>query len=438
MPEPLNVLVVEDDLQLRDALCLTLECAGHRVLGAADGPAALRLIEREAFNLVVSDLRMQPMDGIELLRAIRANSPHLPVLLMTAFGDVDKAVSAMRAGACDFLLKPFEPRALLEHVARHAAQPAQSEGLIAADPRTKNLLALAARVARTDATVLLTGESGTGKEVFARYIHGQSPRHGAPFVAINCAAIPETLLESELFGYEKGAFTGAVKQTRGKIEYANAGTLFLDEVGDLPPALQAKLLRFLQERVVERIGGREEIPVDVRIVCATHQNLKDMMDQARFREDLYYRLSEIVIDIPALRNRDGDSLLLARAFLAKFTEQQSKPTMHFSEEAAEAIEAHAWPGNVRQLENAVKRAVIMAEGSRIARDDLGLSSDVVKPEPVNLRQVRDEAERKAVVRALGRTDGNLVKAAELLGVSRPTLYDLLNRYGLKAGVRPVL
>jgi two-component system NtrC family response regulator len=305
-------------------------------------------------------------------------------------------------------------------------------GIITHDSGMQRLTRTVEKLAPSDATVLLLGESGTGKELLARALHDCSPRVNNRFVAINCAAIPETLLESELFGDERGAFTGAAKQTRGKIEYANGGTLFLDEVGDLPHALQAKLLRFLQERVVERIGGREEISVDVRIVCATHQNLKEMMQQGRFREDLYYRLSEVVLEIPALRDRQGDSMLLANAFLLKFVEQQGKPTMHFSEEAVQAIEAHAWPGNVRELENAVKRGVIMAEGNRIARDDLGLGQPGEKPEPINLRQVREEAERKAIVRALGRSDGNLVRAAELLGVSRPTLYDLLNRYGLKS------
>jgi Response regulator containing CheY-like receiver, AAA-type ATPase, and DNA-binding domains len=291
MPEPLNILVVEDDLQLRDALCLTLECAGHHVMGAADGPAALHLLEREAFNLVVSDLRMQPMDGIELLKAIRGSEPHLPVLLMTAFGDVDKAVSAMRAGACDFLLKPFEPKVLLEHVARHAAQPSQAEGVIAADPRTRNLLALAARVAKTEATVMLTGESGTGKEVFARHIHSQSPRHGAPFVAINCAAIPENLLEATLFGHEKGSFTGAQAAQAGKFEQAQGGTLLLDEISEMPLALQAKLLRVLQEREVERVGGKKPIPLDIRVLATSNRDMAKEVAAGRFREDLYYRLN---------------------------------------------------------------------------------------------------------------------------------------------------
>jgi len=283
----------------------------------------------------------------------------------------------------------------------------------------------------SDATALITGESGTGKGLIARAIYGHSKRSDKPFLAINCAAIPENLLESELFGYEKGAFTGASKQTRGKIEYADGGTFLLDEVGDLPIALQAKLLRFLQERVVERLGGREEIPVDVRIVCATHQDLKALIVEGRFREDLYYRLSEIVITIPPLRERPGDAVLLAHALMHKFSSQQGRSLHGFKPDALSAIEAYAWPGNVREMENYVKRAVIMAEGSQISVEDLGLSSAGTEPEPVNLRQVRDEAEKKAIVKALSRVDGNVVKAAELLGISRPTLYDLMNRHGLR-------
>jgi len=385
--------------------------------------------------------------GFETLRKALELFPDTKVIVITGNQDRAHAVQAVGMGAYDFYQKPFDPdvlgliidRAFRLHqlqnenrklLARSATSTLQ--GVITHDSGMQRLTRTVEKLAPSDATGLILVESGTGKELLARALHELSPRAANRFVAINCAAIPENLLESELFGYERGAFTGAAKQTRGKIEYANGGTLFLDEVGDLPHALQAKLLRFLQERVVERIGGREEISVDVRIVCATHQNLKDMMQQGRFREDLYYRLSEVIIQIPALRERQGDAMLLANAFLVKFTEQQGKPSMHFSEEASEAIETHPWPGNVRELENAVKRAVIMADGNRIARDDLGLSASGEKPDPVNLRQVREEAERKAIVRALGRSDGNLVKAAELLGVSRPTLYDLLNRYGLKS------
>jgi two-component system NtrC family response regulator len=278
---------------------------------------------------------------------------------------------------------------------------------------------------------MLLGESGTGKEVLARALHNLSPRAAQRFMAINCAAIPENLLESELFGYEKGAFTGAAKQTKGKVELAHGGTFFLDEVGDLPMALQAKLLRFLQERVIERIGGHEEIAVDVRIVCATHQNLRELAAAGRFREDLYYRLSEIVVTIPPLRDRVGDAALLAHHFKNKFTTQEGRGTLHFSPEAIGVIESYRWPGNVREMENCIKRAVIMADGPQIAAEDLGIGGAQVQEEPINLRQVRDEAEYAAIVKALARVDGNIVKASELLGVSRPTLYDLMSRHGLK-------
>jgi two-component system, NtrC family, response regulator len=445
-----SLLVVEDDPGLQKQMRWGFD--NYEVVLASDCEAAIAQMRRFEPAVMTLDLGLPPdpdgvSQGFETLRKALELFPDTKVIVITGNQDRSHAVQAVGMGAYDFYQKPFDPdvlgliidRAFRLHqlqtenrklMARSVASTLQ--GVITHDSGMQRLTRTVEKLAPSDATVLLLGESGTGKELLARALHELSPRTANRFVAINCAAIPENLLESELFGYERGAFTGAAKQTRGKIEYANGGTLFLDEVGDLPHALQAKLLRFLQERVVERIGGREEIAVDVRIVCATHQNLKDMMQQARFREDLYYRLSEVIIQIPALRERQGDAMLLANAFLVKFTEQQGKPTMHFSEEAAEAIETHPWPGNVRELENAVKRAVIMADGSRIARDDLGLSSSGARPDPVNLRHVREEAERKAIVRALGRSDGNLVKAAELLGVSRPTLYDLLNRYGLKS------
>ena len=305
------------------------------------------------------------------------------------------------------------------------------QGILSRDPGMLKVCRSIEKVAPSDATVMLLGESGTGKELLARALHNCSPRVGKKFVAINCAAIPENLLESELFGYEKGAFTGAAKQTRGKIEYADGGTFFLDEVGDLSGALQAKLLRFLQERVIERIGGREEIAVDVRIVCATHQNLLDLTKTGRFREDLYYRLSEIVVTIPPLRARDGDRVLLAHAFVNKFAAQGGHNIVGFSEDALNTIDAYNWPGNVREMENCIKRAVIMTEGPQIKTEDLGINPSDEAPEPLNLRHVRDEAERKAVIKALARYEGNIAKAAELLGVSRPTLYDLINRFGLR-------
>jgi two-component system NtrC family response regulator len=290
------------------------------------------------------------------------------------------------------------------------------------------------KVAGTNATVMLLGESGTGKEILARALHGLSPRRDRRFVAINCAAIPENLLESELFGYERGAFTGAAKQTPGKIELAHRGTLFLDEIGDLPAALQAKILRFLQDRIIERLGGRNEIPVDVRVVCATHQDLRAMIGQGRFREDLYYRLAEIVVNIPPLRDRKGDAALLAHAFARQYADEHKRGNVTLLADAAAAIEAHAWPGNVRELQNCVKRAVIMADGDVLRAADFGLAAPATE-EHRTLRDVRDEAERDAVVRVLSRVNGNLSRAAELLGISRPTLYDLLNRFGLKEASR---
>jgi two-component system response regulator FlrC len=459
MSEPLNILVVEDDLQLRDALCLTLECAGHHVMGAADGPAALHLLEREAFNLVVSDLRMQPMDGIALLKAIRGSEPHLPVLLMTAFGDVDKAVSAMRAGACDFLLKPFEPKVLVEHVARYAAQPSQAEGVVAADPRTRNLLALAARVAKTEATVLLTGESGTGKEVFARHIHSQSPRHGAPFIAINCAAIPENLLEATLFGHEKGSFTGAQAAQAGKFEQAEGGTLLLDEISEMPLALQAKLLRVLQEREVDRVGGKKPIALDIRVLATSNRDMAKEVAAGRFREDLYYRLNVFPLQIPSLRERPADIVPLARHFAAR----HGSPAARFAADAEALLAAHAWPGNVRELENAVQRALILAGGDTVAAEHLQLSIQFSPPPempqpPAAREEIRPEGstlgvcpagnplgvqtaarpqaapsnmrdlERQHILETLAAVNGSRKRAVELLGISERTLRYKLQQY----------
>jgi two-component system NtrC family response regulator len=374
--------------------------------------------------------------------------PDTKVIVVTGNQDRANAVKAVGMGAYDFYQKPFDPEVLglvVERAFRlHAlqqenrrlqqSQDSPMQGILTRDPGMLKMCRSVEKVAPSDATVLLLGESGSGKELLARALHRLSPRSAKRFVAINCAAIPENLLESELFGYEKGAFTGANKQTRGKIEFAHGGTFFLDEVGDLSLALQAKILRFLQERVVEHIGGREEIPVDVRIVCATHQNLKKLIEEGRFREDLYYRLSEIVIAIPPLRDRHGDAALLAHAFMHKFSRQEGRSILGFKQDALHAIEAYPWPGNVREMENYIKRAVIMTDGSQIGAEDLGLSAPAGEPEPVNLRELRDEAERKAIIKALSRVDGNILAAAELLGVSRPTLYDLVDRHGLKQSV----
>lgn len=443
-----SLLVIEDDPGLQRQLRWNFD--SYEVLVASDRESALALVRRHEPAVVTMDLGLPPdpdgaLEGLATLEQILELAPDTKVIVLTGNQDHGNALKAIAAGAYDFHQKPFDPEILGLVVERayylHALQRENRKllqtqvtspvtGLITRDPVLIKVCRNVEKVAPSDATVMLLGESGTGKEILARALHQLSARREKRFMAINCAAIPEALLESELFGYEKGAYTGAVKQTPGKIELANEGTFFLDEVGDLPMALQAKLLRFIQERVIERIGGRKEIPVDVRIVCATHQNLKKLIVENRFREDLYYRLSEIVITIPPLRQRVGDAALLAHYFKNKFSAQEKRSSLTFSQEALAAIESHSWPGNVREMENCIKRAVIMAEGSIISADDLGLQGSSVS-EPINLRQVRDKAECDALMKALARVDGNVVRAAELLGVSRPTIYDLMNRHGLK-------
>ena len=375
MAQGLPILVVEDDPHLREAVCDTLELAGQAVISAPGGEEALKMLDTQAVALVVSDVRMMPMDGITLLKEIRVRLPHLPVVLMTAFADVDRAVEAMRAGACDFLLKPFEPKALLEHVARYRLPEAEDDGkVVSNDAASRNLFALAARVAQTDATVLLSGESGVGKEVVARYIHNHSQRHKGPFVAINCAAIPDTLLEATLFGYEKGAFTGAVQAQAGKFEQAQAGTLLLDEVTEMPLGLQAKLLRVLQEREVERVGGKKPVALDIRVVATSNRDIADAVAKGTFREDLFYRLNVFPLPIPALRQRPDDIVPLARHFLAEHGGRSGRPGLRLAASAEIALLTHTWPGNVRELENAMQRAVILAPGDIIEADALHLSA----------------------------------------------------------------
>jgi two-component system NtrC family response regulator len=397
---------------------------------------------------VTLDLGLPPdadgaSEGLATLEQILALAPTTKVIVVSGNQDRANAVKAVAMGAYDFYQKPFELE-VLQLIVKRAfhlfqleaenrkllrSQPGSAlAGIITSSEAMQKVCRTVEKVAPVDATVLLLGESGTGKEVLARAVHELSPRGARRFVAINCAAIPENLLESELFGYEKGAFTGASKQTKGKIEYADGGTFFLDEVGDLPMPLQAKLLRFLQERVVERLGGREEIPVDVRVVCATHQDLRRLIDEGRFREDLFYRISEVTVTIPPLRERPGDAVLLAHAFLDRYAQQFKKPVKSFAPEAVASIEQHAWPGNVREMENCIKRAVIMSDGNRIETADLDLPLAAEASGPLNLRQVRERAEREALVQALARVGGSVAKAAELLGVSRPTLYDLMNRH----------
>lgn len=447
-PRPL--LIVEDDLALQKQLRWSFD--QFETLTAVDRESALAQIHRHAPPVVTMDLGLPPdadsvSEGFLLLEQILAAAPDTKVIVLTGQNDHANALRAIALGAYDFFAKPFEPELLALTIDRafrlydlqqenrrlQAAQhPSALGGLLTRDTGMQRVCRTIEKVANSGATVLLLGESGTGKELLARGLHESSSRAKERFVAINCAAIPENLLESELFGYEKGAFTGAAKTTPGKIETAHGGTLMLDEIGDLPLPLQAKLLRFLQERVVERLGGRQEIPVDVRIVCATHQDLKTQISDGRFREDLYYRLAEIVVPIPPLRERVGDATLLAHAFVHKFAGEQKRGGMTLGEDAIRAIESHRWPGNVRELENCIKRSVIMADGTRITQEDIGLFGESTGENNfIDLRKIRDDAERQAIVTALGRTNGNLLKASEMLGISRPTLYDLMHRLGLK-------
>lgn len=443
------LLLVEDDLGLQKQLKWSFD--DLEVVIAGDREAALAAVRRYEPPVVTLDLGLPPdadgaTEGLATLEQILALAPSTKVIVVSGNQDRANAVKAVALGAYDFYQKPIEPEILRLIVNRalhlhqleaenrklQVRQGTALQGVITGSVVLQKICRTVEKVAPVDATVLLLGDSGTGKELFARALHDLSPRASQRFVAINCAAIPENLLESELFGYEKGAFTGASKQTKGKIEYADHGTLFLDEVGDLPFPLQAKLLRFLQERVVERLGGREEIPVDVRVVCATHQDLRHLIEQqGRFREDLFYRISEITINIPPLKEREGDALLLAHAFLEKYNAQYGKALKGFTPDACAAIESHAWPGNVREMENCLKRAVIMSEDNRLSAQDLGLAVNEAEAAPLNLRQVREIAERDAVNKAINRVNGNIARAAELLGISRPTLYDILGRFGIQ-------
>jgi two-component system NtrC family response regulator len=450
MTEPRRpLLIVEDDPALQKQMLWAFD--QYETIVASDRPTAIAQVRRFEPAVVTMDLGLPPhpddaVEGLSLLAELHALVPETKVIVLTGQNDRAHALKAIGLGAHDFCTKPFEPELLTWTIERAfrvhelqeentrlqaSVQTPTMSGIVTRDPQMLRVCRTIEKVAPTSATVLVLGESGTGKELLARALHDLSPRRAGRFVAINCAAIPETLLESELFGYEKGAFTGAVKQTLGKFELASGGTLFLDEIGDLPMALQAKLLRFLQERVIERVGGRQEIPVDVRIVCATHRDLKEGIEAGKFREDLYYRLAEIVVEIPPLRARQGDAALLAHVFARKFAAEQRRPAMTLLPDAIEAIDRHRWSGNVRELENVIKRAVIMAEGTSISNADIGLAAGDDDAEALNLREVRERAEMNAVLRAMGRVNGNLSKAAELLGVSRPTLYDLMHRFGLK-------
>jgi two-component system response regulator FlrC len=435
----LPVLVVEDDRDLLEALCATLGLAGYTALAAADGEAALNLLRQQQVGLVVSDMQMEPMDGLTLLQKMKVINPGLPVLLMTAYGEIEKAVAAMRAGACDYLLKPFAPENLSAQVERYllpAIDPG-SAGIIATDPHTVALLSLARRVAKSCATVMLTGESGSGKEVLARFIHCHSPRAGQPFVAINCAAIPEHLLEATLFGHEKGAFTGATQSRPGKFEQAQGGTLLLDEISEMPPGLQAKLLRVLQEREVERVGGRKAIALDIRLLATSNRNMPTLVARGGFREDLYYRLNVFPIAIPPLRERVLDIVPLAQHILDSSTARLEQGRMMLSESAVARLMAHPWPGNVRELQNVIQRAMILAPEGVIEVEHLNLSGNVttesgkesgagVVPAPFDIKSL----ERAHIMETLVAVNGSRKLAVQRLGISERTLRYKLQQYRL--------
>jgi len=443
------LLIVEDDLGLQRQLRWAYE--GYEIVVASDRSQALDAVRAHEPAVVTLDLGLPPdpdgvTEGFATLRDILAMKPDTKVIVASGHGARESALQAIADGAWDFYAKPIDIDALGMIVSRafhvHALETENRRlaaridaggfgGLISASPEMAVVTRTLERVAPANVSVMLLGASGTGKELLARGLHDASPRSRGNFVAINCAAIPETLLESELFGHEKGAFTGAVKTTEGKIEQAQGGTLFLDEIGDVPLPLQVKLLRFLQERTIERIGGRKAIAVDTRIVCATHQDVDAMVAAGTFREDLYYRLAEIVVRIPALAERSGDAALLAQHFLKHYAASMRSGVTGLAPDARAAIASWPWPGNVRELENRMKRAVIMAEGKLVTAADLDLA-ERADDIPLNLRAARETADRKAIRHALTRAEGNISNTAKLLGVSRPTLYDLLKSYDLHA------
>ncbi len=444
---PRKLLIVEDDEGLQRQLRWAYD--DYEVIVAGDRATAIDMVRLHEPDVVTLDLGLPPdPDGVEegfaTLADILRLKPDTKVIVASGHGARESALRAIGSGAYDFYAKPVEIDELGLIVARafhvHALEAENIRlasvsggttllgGIITASPEMLKTVRTVERVASADVSVMLLGASGTGKELLARGLHETSGRRDGAFVAINCAAIPENLLESELFGHEKGAFTGAVKTTEGKIEQAHGGTLFLDEIGDVPLSLQVKLLRFLQERTIERVGGRKGIPVDTRVVTATHRDVDAMVASGAFREDLYYRIAEIVVTIPSLAARPGDASLLGRAFVQRFAASMRSDVTGLTPDALAALDAHSWPGNVRELENRVKRAVIMADGKLVTAADLDLVEGDSADDPINLKSVREAADRKAIARAISRTEGNISGAAKLLGISRPTLYDLLKSY----------
>lgn len=440
-----TLLVIEDDIGIQKQLKWSLP--DYELVFAQDRTSALTQLRRYEPGVVTLDLGLPPdpanaTEGLACLSEILSIQPNCKVIVITGSNDNEHALKAVALGAYDYYQKPINIDVLNVILARAfklSQLETENQALKAAGMTSSDIIGnsdaimracrTVEKIAPTEITTLLLGESGTGKEVFARAIHRQSPRVNKPFVAINCASIPENLLESELFGYEKGAFTGANKTTLGKIECANGGTLLLDEIGDMPLSLQAKMLRFLQERVIERVGGRQEIEVDVRVICATHRNLAEMVVEQTFREDLYYRVSEITLAIPPLRQRGHDIIVIAKALLTKFNLEFNCHVQGFSDCAMQAMLQHSWPGNIRELQNKLKSAVILADSKLITADDLGLSSiEMVKTS--TLRKVREQAETQAIRQAYTLANGNLSKTSDLLGITRPTLYALIDKYRL--------
>ena len=447
-----SLLVVEDNPGLQKQLKWAFE--GYEVHVAGDRASAIELLGEHQPRVVTLDLGLPPdpanaTEGLLALGEILRLAPHTKVIVVTGNDDRDNALKAISLGAYDFYQKPVDPD-ILALIVDRASQLSELEeenrrlleqtagaplnGIVGSSEKMLAACRMVEKIGPSDVTALILGESGSGKELFARALHDLSPRREQPFMAVNCAAIPENLLESELFGYEKGAFTGAVKQTPGKIEHASGGTFFLDEIGDMPQALQVKLLRFLQERVVDRIGGHTSIPVDVRVICATHHDLDQSIKDGTFREDLFYRVSEVAIKVPALRERDTDRVLLAQVFLDKFSEENGRDFRGFSDAALESIEGYRWPGNVRELENRVKRAVILAEGKQITALDLGFETETGSLS-LDLRAAREGAERSVIQRALLVNNNNMSHAAKALGVSRPSLYNLMNKLGMSGAAK---
>ena len=444
MPMTDQVWIVDDDSSIRWVMEKALSRAGLNCRAFEAGDEVLDALTLEEPMVVVSDIRMPGMDGITLLAKLKSQLPDLPVIITTAHSDLDSAVNSYEEGAFEYLPKPFDIEEMVATVTRAQSQRTEhgqvdedqgsnpSAEIIGNAPAMQEVFRAIGRLAQSHITVLINGESGTGKELVARALHRHSPRADNAFVALNMAAIPQELMESELFGHEKGAFTGANSRREGRFEQARGGTLFLDEIGDMPMPLQAKLLRFLQERVVDRVGSVNPIPVDVRVVCATHRDVRQLIADGLFREDLYYRISEITLEVPALRERDGDALVIAQSLLKTLGKQVERPNLSFSEDAISAIGRYEWPGNVREMINKVKRATIMADGKRVSARDLELDTPASDSgHHLNLRQVREQAERQAIETALQTSAYNMAQAARLLGITRPTLYNLTDKYRIR-------